>query len=490
MLRVLLAALLLATVGVGLASAQTTAFLQGFNGAPSAPLTYLATDSLTDWNVIQFRSSLDTTTWHETQSMLADHGADCAGPPAQHEIHSPDQSIFQCNNHVMTAISDVGGYGLAYLTPPVLADWSSGPVTIQWDLSTLVTSKRDWWDLWITPYQDRLIAPLEDWLPFRNGPPNRAVHVRLVDFGAAGNVGLTALMYNNYVATQLPTSCCNGYDTFLTESAARRDTVQVVLSRTHVKVWMPQYQQVFVDTDIPDLGWTSGTLQFGHHSYNPTKDCPDQQEGSVMPCTPDTWHWDNVMVSQAVPYTILRGAPHAVYSDQPGPYVFTLPSPAPDGSEAMFDAVGANPLLSFDDGQSWVVPTWEPSTKGVGGIEGGYRAPVPTGTQAIQVAASGGWWGNYWMVQGMAVTSQTAPRPKPTLTPIPTDVIPPTVTPVATATPAPTAVPTAYGSPPMSTHLPSSSATSSAGIARRCGRHSSKRTTVPASGSTVPGSSG
>lgn len=36
---------------------------------------------------------------------------------------------------------------------------------------------------------------------------------------------------------------------------------------------MPAYNFWWIDATIPNLGWDMGVVQFGHHSYNPTKDC-------------------------------------------------------------------------------------------------------------------------------------------------------------------------------------------------------------------------
>ena len=73
----------------------------------------------------------------------------------------------------------------------------------------------------------------------------------------------------------------------------------IVWEGEHLRFGMPAYSLAWVDTALPDLGWAQGVVQFGHHSYNPTKECPD--------CTPNTWHWDNVTIDPAVPFNITRG---------------------------------------------------------------------------------------------------------------------------------------------------------------------------------------
>ena len=68
----------------------------------------------------------------------ADHGAACEAPPATHMIDNWQEGVFVCHNHVMTSIKSEG-YGLITLTPDHMADWSGGPVTIGFSVSTFQT---------------------------------------------------------------------------------------------------------------------------------------------------------------------------------------------------------------------------------------------------------------------------------------------------------------------------------------------------------------
>src|SRR5258708_34943788 len=62
-------------------------------------------------------------------AMQAQHASDCAPTPATHAISSYRDAVFLCNNHVMTAMS-AGGYGVIYLTPDHMFDWSGGTATL------------------------------------------------------------------------------------------------------------------------------------------------------------------------------------------------------------------------------------------------------------------------------------------------------------------------------------------------------------------------
>jgi hypothetical protein len=141
--------------------------------------------------------SRDVNTWYQLEPMNTDHGADCSPPPATHPLSRRyEDAVYQCRNHVMTAIK-AEGYGMIYLTPNHMVDFSQGPAAIRFDVSTLRTSLRDWIDLWITPYEDNLQIPLQTDIAMvdASGPPRRAVHV-LMD--------LTGNFFHVTVYQQLP----------------------------------------------------------------------------------------------------------------------------------------------------------------------------------------------------------------------------------------------------------------------------------------------
>ena len=83
---------------------------------------------------------------------MAGHGSDCSAPPALHPISAIEDGLFTCKNHVMTTVS--GGYGEIMLMPDYFLDWTNGPATLQWNMSTLELSRRDWPDVWLTPFNE------------------------------------------------------------------------------------------------------------------------------------------------------------------------------------------------------------------------------------------------------------------------------------------------------------------------------------------------
>jgi hypothetical protein len=204
--------------------------------------------------------SRDFSTWHALEPMPAMHGHDCAPPPATHTVASYDDAGFLCNGHLMTGLN-ASSYGVIYLTPSHLVDFSAGEASMRFDLSTLRTSPRDWIDLWVSPYADHLQLPLEAWLPDLNGPPAHAVHVKMESLNGA--TPFKAFVYRDFVEQDLGGDPATGYESVLTPSATRRDTFELRLSRTHVQFGMPAYDLWWVDGEIADLGWDQGWCSEG-----------------------------------------------------------------------------------------------------------------------------------------------------------------------------------------------------------------------------------
>src|SRR5205823_15123866 len=124
------------------------------------------------------------------------------------------------------------------------------------------------------------------------------------------------------------------------------DTFELRISRTHIKFALPNYNYWWVDANIADLGWTSGVIQLEHHSYVPAKDCLTT---SANGC-PNTWHWDNVSISSARPFTLIRA--NQRYADATSGTV-TFPQPAPANAFLRYAAVGSALQVSFDNGATW-----------------------------------------------------------------------------------------------------------------------------------------
>jgi cell division septation protein DedD len=470
-------------------NATNHSFLATFDGDPTAPEKFVNTQDYNDFDV-QVHSR-DSGTWQTLEPVMAEHGTDCMASPDNmafptHLISNYDETVFHCKNHLMTTIH-AGGYGLIVLTPNAMADNSSGTSVVQFDLSTLRMSVRDWVDVWITPFNENLTLPFDQGNVDLQGIPKTGIHIIMSAFN--GQSTFRAYYIQNYVETELQDCWWCTIDQYLPqgESAATRQKFQLTWSKTHVKFEMlpsaTSTGATWVDDNTPDLGFTKGVVQFAHHSYNPDKDnsciAPNPSVNGVSTCS--TWHWDNLSVSPAVPFTIIKADKRYVNSTTDWQKI-TFNSPAPVGSYLRFSAVG-EPLLSFDNGAtSQVLSTQTSSQEALnnGEVLWGHAAsfftPIPEGTQSVYIklrAHPGNWYTEqYGMIaQDFAIwsdtLSQSGATPTATSQPSPTVQITPTPTsaPTATLTPSPTPTPTATPtptSPPTPTSIPTATPTPTA----------------------------
>jgi hypothetical protein len=383
---------------VAVAAGPTPApYAYGFDGAPATPTPFRPAN----WDIVTH--SRNKGAWKAPEPMHGMHGSDCAGPPAQHEITEWDDTVFQCRNHMMTSIK-AGGYGAIYLTPGQMVDFAGGEARISFDLSTMRTSTRDWVDLWITPFASNLVLPMEDWIADGQGLPREGVHVRMDTVN--GNTVFKVRTIKNFAVQDIKGNWWKGYESVLKPDPARRDTFELRLSRTHVAFGMPAYNLWWVDANIQPLDWTRGVVQLGHHSYNPGKDCPT---GKV--CGPNTWHWDNLKISAAVPFGIVRAEQR--FAD-PASGCATFPVKSPANAHLRFSGIGGNLQVSVDGGRTWQAATRQAQKGNDSGRFSSYWMPVPAGVSTVQFRGSA-WYGGSWFVKDVSLWSeQTVEQPEVT----------------------------------------------------------------------------
>jgi hypothetical protein len=237
--------------------------IHAFDGAPATPADFANPNN---WDIlVQGFDNREAS----AGSNLAQHGPRC-DPPGfpysssnSHPMTTRSNTVFQCNGHVMTSLG-ITGYGAVYMFPPAALDFSSGTAIFKWDMSTLRTAARDWVDFVIMPVDQRHIFAYNN--IDQHIPPDN-IHIQLaggsnvflVSQHVAGGSdvpisGDTNTSWNMVQAAQNPS---------LGEDAARRDTFQVELSSTHLRVciignntgqsYTYQGRQGFcwVDTNLP-----------------------------------------------------------------------------------------------------------------------------------------------------------------------------------------------------------------------------------------------
>jgi hypothetical protein len=384
-------------------------FLETFDGWPAAPEPFQSGN----WDVAVH--SRDDDTWYSLEPMDAMHGSDCSPAPAVHPIHTYADTVFRCRDHLMTSLR-ASGYGVIYLTPNQLVDFSAGEAVIRFDVSTLRLTNRDWFDIWITPYGDNLQAPLEDWLPDLNGEPRRGIHIRMeltehtpIVSAFGGEV------IRNFAAEELPEQESAGYETFLIPSAGDRETFELRISANHVKFGMPDYNFWWVDANFAPIDWNQGIVQIGHHSYNPMKDCPV--------CLPNTWHWDNVTITPAVPFTMIQANQRFV---EAGSNAVQFSTPAPAASHLRFSGIGDNLEVSFNSGATWQPAQMQAQEEYHGDHFRTYWMPIPAGTTSVNFRGDT-WYGGGWHARDIAIWSLTPPDGAPQGAWIPAEESPPSL---------------------------------------------------------------
>ena len=369
---------------------------------------------LGNWSVV--KHSRDQAFWRAIEGPFDawHHPTTCDAPPLSHPVTSYDESVFLCRNHMMTAVN-ASGYGVTYLTPDRMVDIAQGPATVRFDVATLRNTKNDWIDLWITPYGDNLVAPLDESLRDVDlqGQPRFAIHVRMT----ADERGVSAFegyMIVSHIAIPLPRLTTAGYESVLRgtlssnpalahleQSATVRERFVLELSRTRLKFGMAPRSDAngthagltWIDTPIPDLvllGFTRGVIQIGHHSMNPAGD------GG----TPTTWHWDNVAISRAIPFTIVNATTR--YADAASPNV-QLQRPAPSGGYLRFAGHGTKLEVSFDGGRRWTSARQQRQARALSDRFNSYWMPIPAGATTMRFRGKAAKRFSGWFVRDVAV---------------------------------------------------------------------------------------
>jgi len=274
----------------------------------------------------------------------------------------------------MTALN-ASGYGVIYLTPNTMLDFANGG-SVTFEMSTERLSQRDWPDVWVTPYEENLALPFNAGDVDLQGAPRTGVHVDSSNGQGAWTVGTihnyteTTLNRGDDGTPSLQSGIMEG-----TNQSATRQTFKLTLTRTHIRMERlasaTATALVFFDRDVPDLGFSQGVVQLGHHSYNPTKD----NSG-----VPGTWHWDNVQVSPSVPFRMINADRRYTTGG-----VVNFESPAPAGASLRFSGI----CKVLVNGQA-VTPA-RPTMKNE--HMSSYFVPIAVGTQKVDVRfADDGWY--------------------------------------------------------------------------------------------------
>jgi hypothetical protein len=304
-----------------------TSFLETFDGDPMNPVPF----NPVNWDI--FQTTRNREAWAAPDPMLAHHAMDTCGNVAmggEHEITTWSDTVFQCASHIMTSIDGTPGYAAVYFSPPAMMDFSGGPSTLGFDVSTFVSSSRDWIDVTITAPADVMSYPFSNLGVDGDGPPANSIHIEQSFGSTLWNIEVT----RNGVTTRLG-SLTIPYDGFGGPSRTVRTPVQVNLSGTSLTLSYPGIAGSSVTVNFPQLSWSHGVVQFGQHSYTPYKGCENSPN---LICDADTWHWDNIAISSSVPLYQRQATPERtgapIYDSNVRRITFAEPAPA--GAQLMW----------------------------------------------------------------------------------------------------------------------------------------------------------
>ncbi len=355
------------------AAQESGSFLETFDLDREGPVNFSDTIFAERWHVAN--AVADYQQWENGDPVDAQHGSDCAAPPATHRADTWDEYVYVCKNHLMTARA-APSYAATYLMPLAELDLSGPSAFVRFDVSTLSMSSRDWIDFWLTPIDDLLAVPIDHEGPAFQGLPRNAVHVR----GGNGSERWTISVIRDFQVVRTTELLVPANFDF---SPKTRTAMELRIGQGQIRFSMAG---VGSKTLAADPGFDQGFLQWGHHAYNPTKD------NSGVPAT---WHWDNFQFEPAVPVGVNRVSPSRAIANPGQVRTLTFQRPALGGDRLMFDGVCR---VELDFGSGFQPIAKQPTSEGNPTEEAAssYLVPVPAGATSVNVRFRGDGWYDGW----------------------------------------------------------------------------------------------
>jgi hypothetical protein len=248
------------------------AFQETFDGTPANPQNF----SSPRWDISIGGSDA---------GVLAGHGATCGAPPATHAISGAADSMFNCNNHMMTTAD--AGYTVLDFTPRQPFDWQGRTGVIEFEVGAYGWA-RNWWDIYISPPDENLLDVQHN----DEGGSGELYPKRAVLFSFLNSKPEVRLIDNYetvYHFKHWQQYCSAVEDDPACADTAKRKQFRISLSATNWKweIQKPDGTWFTLQGTFPQpVSFSRGLLHFEHHAYNPVKD--------GVPVLSRTFHWDNI----------------------------------------------------------------------------------------------------------------------------------------------------------------------------------------------------
>ncbi len=364
-----------------------------FDGAPTTPQPFATHPDFANFDVQMGDNDLPET-WYSEGPYEAQHGPNCEAPPATHTVTNYSDFLYICNNHLMTSFYAGTGYGVASITPNRILDWTNGPATVDFEMSTKIMADRDWVDIIIASFTDNVATPFEATGAFDNFPPMGFWFKLLGGFNAA--------RVFNRVPQQLADCNCQAFGTGITpgtNEAAVRQHFRITISRTHLRMErLPSATAtswVFFDGDIPDTlttqGMTTGVVQFTQHDYDTPKGNERGPNNELLgPGLPTTWHWDTFQLQPSQFFTLIKSSQRIVPASPggPGTYDVHFNAAAPANAYMRFSGDAGLVELSYDNGATFHNARMTSDPNVAPHVWRSYMDPVPANVQDVKVRLS------------------------------------------------------------------------------------------------------
>lgn len=364
-------------------SAPATSFIESFDTFPEKPTPFISSS----WDITVH--TRDWTTWETLDPLDAVYGPDCAPPPASHVADTFEDAVFICDGRLVSAING-SDYAATVLTPAYMVKFSEQPATILFDMSTGRASGRDWVEIWISPFDEQLQLPGQDWMPDMNGHPNNGIQLFL---------DLATWRFSGRRISGGEVTELNGdwftLDEISDQSYTDLTQFELTIDPHGITFGLPIVGRWWVDDTWQDpLSFEYGVVQITHHSFEPLKDCGAD-------CGPNSWVFDNVSMAPAVPFTIIQAQQRYVNRGT-GPAV-DLAGPTPVGSYLRFVAFSDEVQVSFDDGETWQAAARQRYKRDELGYQS-YWTPMPAGVDNVHFRARDV-AGNDWQIRDISAWS-------------------------------------------------------------------------------------